>query len=85
MDGTDIEKRIIRLVRETVPASGDLTGDFILLGEDGAVDSVTALELVLALEKEFGIVVNDDDIRPENLRNVASIVSFVNAALARRE
>lgn len=85
MDGTDIEKRIIRLVRETVPASGDLTGDFILLGEDGAVDSVTALELVLALEKEFGIVVNDDDIRPENLRNVAGIVSFVNAALARRE
>ncbi len=83
MDRVEIEKRVLQLVRETVPESGDLAGDFVLLGEEGAFDSVTALELVLALEKEFGIVVNDDDIQPENLRNVGSIVSFVKTALSR--
>jgi len=55
-----------------------------LLGEEGAFDSVTALELLLALEKEFGIVVKDDDVQPANLRNLESIVNFVKAALARR-
>ncbi len=83
MDRVEIEKRVLQLVRETVPESGDLAGDFVLLGEEGAFDSVTALELVLALEKEFGIVVNDDDIQPENLRNVGSIVNFVKTALSR--
>jgi len=70
MDAEEIEKRVVQLVRETVPESGDLTGEFILLGEGGAFDSVTALQLVLALEKEFGIVVKDDDVQPENLRNL---------------
>ena len=83
MDRVEIEKRVFQLVRETVPESGDLAGDFVLLGEEGAFDSVTALELVLALEKEFGIVVNDDDIQPENLRNVGSIVNFVKTVLSR--
>lgn len=83
MDRVEIEKRVLRLVCETVPESGDLAGDFVLLGEGGAFDSVTALELVLALEKEFGIVVKDDDVRPENLRNVGSIVNFVKTALSR--
>jgi acyl carrier protein len=84
MDRVEIEKRVLRVVRETVPESGDLGGDFILLGEEGAFDSVTALELVLALEKEFGIVVRDDDVAPENLRNVGSIVNFVKGALPRQ-
>ena len=42
-----------------------------------------ALELLLALETEFGIVMNDDDVQPQNLANVDRIVSFVKAALAR--
>lgn len=79
-----IEDRIVKLVRQTVGGSADPTEDFVLLGEGGAVDSVAALELVLALEKEFGIVVSDDDIRPDNLRNVASITRFVLQALGRQ-
>lgn len=83
MEQAEIKDRVVELLRETVPESSDLTGEFVLLGEGGAFDSVTALELVLALEKEFGIVVKDDDIRPENLRNLESIVAFVSAALSR--
>jgi hypothetical protein len=46
-------------------------------------DSVLALELLLALETEFGIVMNDDNVQPRNLANVDRILSFVKAALAR--
>jgi len=86
MDDADIKERIARLARETVPGSEncDLAEDFVLLGEEGGFDSVTALELLLRLEKEFGIVMKDDDVQPENLRNLESIVKFVKAALSRR-
>lgn len=83
MNEAEIEERVVRVVRAMVPESADLRGEFVLLGDDGAFDSVTALELVLALEKEFGIVVRDDDVQPENLRNLDCIVKFVQAALAR--
>jgi acyl carrier protein len=85
MDDADIKERVARLVRETVPGSENcnLTEDFALLGEDGAFDSVTALQLLLALENEFGIVMKDDDVQPENLRNLERIVKFVKAALSR--
>ena len=85
MDLTEIEKRVITLIRGTVPGakSADATSSLVLLGEEGIFDSVTALELIVALEKEFSIVVRDDDVRPENLANVAAIVKFVHAELLR--
>ena len=84
MLAAEIEERVARVVRETVPESNDLRGEFVLLGAEGVVDSVTALQLMLALEKEFGIVIQDADVQPDNLRNLDRIVRFVQAALARR-
>jgi len=61
----------------------DLSNELVLLGEGGVFDSVTALELVLALEEAFGIVIEDQDIRPENLKSVERIAVFVASALSR--
>ncbi len=47
-----------------------------LLGE-GLIDSTGILELVSYLESEFGIVVEDQDIVPENLDSVSQIVAYV--------
>ena len=84
MPHPETEERVVRVVREIVPESSDLRGEFVLLGADGAIDSVTALQLILALEKEFGIVFQDGDVQPDNLRNLECIVRFVQAALDRR-
>ena len=86
MDGAEIEKRVLQIIREKVSAAEDFgaEGQFVLLGEDGVSDSVTALELVLAIEKEFAIVVKDDEVCPENLRNLECLVNFVSSALSRR-
>jgi acyl carrier protein len=62
----------------------DAASAFVLLGEGGIFDSVSALELILAIEREFGIVVKDDEVRPENLRNIECLVNFVKSALARQ-
>jgi acyl carrier protein len=86
MDVAEIQNRLLQLVREKINAAQDLDAEsqFVLLGEDGVFDSVTALELVLAIEKEFAIVVKDDEVCPENLRNLECLVNFVASALSRR-
>jgi acyl carrier protein len=84
MTEAEIKSRVIRLVRELVPESVHAAEPFVLLGEQGGFDSVLALELLLALESEFGFVMKDDDVQPQNLASLDRIVAFVKDALSRR-
>jgi acyl carrier protein len=43
----------------------------------GLIDSTGILELVSYLESEFGIVVQDEEIVPENLDSVGQIAAYV--------
>lgn len=81
----EIYKRVLNLVRETAASieEADASWPLALLGEDGLFDSVTALELVLAIEREFQIVVADGDLTPENLGSIESMVRFIQKKLAR--
>ena len=53
-----------------------LTPEANLLDDLGA-DSLDVVELVMALEEEFGIEVPDDDV--ENIRTIGDIVQYVEA------
>lgn len=53
-----------------------LTDDESLLGA-GLIDSTGILELVSYLEAELGIVVQDEEIVPENLDSVGQIAAYV--------
>jgi acyl carrier protein len=44
---------------------------------------VWALQLVVALEKEFGISVEDIDVTPENFQNLSSLTRFVTRKMER--
>lgn len=62
---------------------GDAAGlsrDASLLGT-GTIDSTGVLELVMHLERTFGIAIRDQDLIPENLDSVERIARFVNARL----
>lgn len=58
-----------------------LADDESLLGA-GLIDSTGILELVSYLESEFGIVVLDQEIIPENLDSVAQIAAYIDAKQA---
>jgi acyl carrier protein len=45
--------------------------------ENGIVDSTGILELVAFLEENFGIVVEDEEVIPENLDSIANVVSYL--------
>lgn len=45
--------------------------------ESGIIDSLGILDLVSFLEQEFGIMVGDDELIPENFESVDRLSSFV--------
>ncbi|MFA5901858.1 MAG: acyl carrier protein [Hyphomicrobium sp.] len=58
-----------------------LTDDESLLAA-GLIDSTGILELVSYIESEFGIVVLDEEIVPENLDSVGQIAAYIDAKQA---
>lgn len=75
----DIENKIRAYVEENFLRSsggGNLSNDESLL-ESGILDSAGIFELVVFLEKEFGVTINDEDIVVDNFENIACITRFV--------
>jgi acyl carrier protein len=70
---------------------GFITENFILDGQDiasdasltqqGVLDSMGVLELIMFIEERFGVKVPDEDTLPENLDSVARIVHYVGSRL----
>jgi acyl carrier protein len=66
-------------LEDTTP--NDIGNDTLLFAEDGlGLDSIDALELVLALKKTYGIVLeaNDEKAR-EHLRSVSTLAALVSS------
>lgn len=55
---------------------GELSSSDSLL-ESGVLDSTGVLELVAFLEERFGIVVDNEDLIPDNLDSISNIGAFV--------
>ena len=49
--------------------------------EEGIVDSTGVLELVMFVEETFAIVVEDEEIVPENFDSVAQLAGYVQRKL----
>jgi len=45
--------------------------------ENGILDSLGILEVVTFIEHEFHIILNDDDLVPENFQSIECIAAFV--------
>jgi len=77
MQATDINQEIRNYLINSF-----LSGQADKLKENGAllgdiVDSTGVLELVGFLQERFAITVDDEDINPENLSSVNSLVAYV--------
>lgn len=75
------------LVIESLQLEG-MTSDSIgdddpLFGDGLGLDSVDALELVVAMEKRFKIKIQSNEIDPEAFASASSLCSFINAQIAK--
>jgi acyl carrier protein len=56
---------------------GDIKDDDPLFGNGLGLDSIDALELVVALEKEFGIVIADEEVGKKIFVSISTLADFV--------
>jgi acyl carrier protein len=68
---------IIRTLRLEDANAEELGAETPLFGEGLGLDSIDALELVVALEKEFGIKIGDDEVGPEVFKNLTTLGAFI--------
>ncbi len=73
---TEIKLAIVRSLR--LPITADEIGDDTpLFGEGLGLDSIDVLELILELERNFGIVITDEQLGVAVLQSVDTIAAFV--------
>lgn len=75
----DIRGQLKRFITGNFMSVGDeegLTDDASLL-EEGILDSTGVLNLVMFIEETFGIVVEDEELVPENLDSVDKILAYL--------
>jgi acyl carrier protein len=77
MNTNDIEREIRGFLVERFLFGRDeaLREDGSLLGS--VIDSTGLIELVIFLQEHFGITVEDEEVIPENLDSVKSVVAYV--------
>jgi acyl carrier protein len=74
-----VKEAIVRCLR--MPIKPDEIGaDMPLFGEGLGLDSIDALEIVLELQRSFGIVVTDEQMGQRVLRSVRTIVDFIDSS-----
>jgi acyl carrier protein len=77
-----------RLIVESLNLQGvapESIGDDDPLFEGGlGLDSIDALEIVVAIEKRFGVKVRSEDVRPASMATVSELVRFVERLLGVR-
>jgi acyl carrier protein len=75
----EIKQALVRSLR--LPMAPEEIGDSMPLFGDGlGLDSIDVLELVLELERSFGVEIADQDTGARVLRSVDTIASFIEAS-----
>jgi acyl carrier protein len=80
-DDAEIRQRIKRLIVDNLHLDGiaaeSIDDNAPLFGEGLGLDSVDALELVVALEKEFGIKIKSNEMDRQVFGSVSTLARFV--------
>ena len=73
-----VKTAIVRCLRMPIKPD-EIQADMPLFGEGLGLDSIDALEIVLELQRTFGVVVSDEQMGQRVLRSVRTIVDFIDA------
>jgi acyl carrier protein len=79
--GNDLVEKIKNLIIQRLKLV-DMTSEMIeadapLFGEGLGLDSIDALELVLGLEKEFGVIIPDAEVGKKVFQSVRTMAQYV--------
>lgn len=72
-----LKKMIIDTLRLEDVRPEDIEGDAPLFREGLGLDSIDALELVVAVERQFGVVIEDEDVGKRAFASIHALARFV--------
>jgi acyl carrier protein len=79
----EIKHAIVESLR--LPIAANEIGDGMsLFGEGLGLDSIDVLELVLEMERRFGVSITDDETGQRVLRSVDTIAEYIESERARK-
>lgn len=78
MQAEIVTSRMRQFIAEHFPRArqGEIRDEDPLL-EKGILDSLGVLSVVTFMEEEFGVLIEDDDLVPENFQSILSMVRFI--------
>ncbi|MSP52732.1 MAG: acyl carrier protein [Gammaproteobacteria bacterium] len=79
MTDLNTQQRVIKIIAEQLGTEENETTPDKSIADDLGADSLDSVELVMALEEEFGIEVPDDDAA--KLSTVQAVIDYVNNQL----
>jgi acyl carrier protein len=72
-----LKKMIIETLNLEEVAPGEIDNDAPLFREGLGLDSIDALELVVAIEKVFNIIIEDEDVGKRAFASINALAHFV--------
>ncbi len=76
-----IKQALVTSLRLTIDPA-EIADDIPLFGEGLGLDSIDALELVLEIERTFGVTIGDQELGKRVLQSVDSIAAFIEVSRA---
>ncbi len=71
-----IKTQLTKFIKNNFPLNGPLNDNDSFF-DNGIIDSIGVLELVGFIEKKFDIKVDDEELIPDNLDSINSILEFI--------
>jgi acyl carrier protein len=73
---SQVKTAIVRCLRMPIKPE-EITDDMPLFDEGLGLDSIDALEIVLELQRSFGVEISDEEVGKRVLRSIRTIVEFI--------
>lgn len=77
MSVTEQVRRILAEVLQLGDKANAITDDTLLLGNLPELDSMAVVNLVTAIEDQFGVLIEDDEISAETFETFGALRTFV--------
>ena len=79
VSSNELKTKIIELFDLENVSPEQIDDDAALFGEGLGLDSIDALELVVLLERDYGIIINDIEEGRPAFRSVRTLAAFIDA------
>jgi acyl carrier protein len=78
VEKNDLKKILVHIIKDSDVTVESINDNTVLIGEDGLFfDSIDVLELIVEIEKKFGIKIKDNDVIQEKFQTFTTFHQFI--------